>query len=249
MWEIVLAGDDADLRSLSESFAGGDPSILERDGKYLFRWSVLDELSETQVKAVADEQIARLSGSASLTLGAIKPIKVAEVSLVSDDGSRNIFGFPDPVVVTIRTSVPTVQIRRADGTEEIYRPADPAKAWLAAAESSDDMTRALRLSEGKEHDWRELSYLLEIVEDSVGRKEITDAGWATKGQLERFRGTANSSYPEAAGDAARHGHRRWEPPRRPMPLNDARELIRRVVRQWIDTESQRILDGKTSNGS
>ena len=42
MWEVVLSGDDADLRSLSESFADGDPAILERDGEYLFRWSVLD---------------------------------------------------------------------------------------------------------------------------------------------------------------------------------------------------------------
>ena len=42
VWEVVLSGDDADLRSLSESFADGDPAILGRDGEYLFRWSVLD---------------------------------------------------------------------------------------------------------------------------------------------------------------------------------------------------------------
>ena len=70
MWEVVLAGDAADLRSLSDSFADSDPAILERDGEYVFRWSVLDGLSDaTQVKAIADEQIARLSGSASLILG------------------------------------------------------------------------------------------------------------------------------------------------------------------------------------
>ena len=248
MWEVVLAGDAADLRPLSDSFADSDPAILERDGEYVFRWSVLDGLSDaTQVKAAADEQIARLSGSASLTLGAIDPIKVASVILISDDGSRNIHVFPDPVVVTFRTSVPTVQIRRADGTEEIHRPADPVKAWLAAAESSDDVARALRLFEGREHDWVELYRLLEIVEASVSRKGITDAGWATKKQLERFRRTANSL--KAAGAAARHGREHTQPPPQPMPLNDARELIRRVVRQWLDTESKRILNSGTSNGS
>ena len=248
MWEIVLAGDDADLRSLSDSFADSDPAILERDGKYLFRWSVLDGLSDaTQVKAAADKQIAWLSGGASLTLGAIEPIKVAQVILVSDDGSRNIHVFPDPVVWTFRTSVPTIQIKRADGTEEIHRPADPVKAWLAAAESSDNVARVLRLSEGREHDWVELYRMLEIVEASAGRNRITDAGWATKGQLERFRRTANS--PQAAGDAARHGHQQKKPPPKPMTLNEARELIRRVARQWLDTESQRILGGGTSNGS
>ena len=36
---------------------------------------------------------------------------------------------------------------------------------------------------------------------------------------------------------------------RPMSLNDARELICHVVRQWLDTESQRILNSGTSNGS
>ena len=248
MWEVVLAGDAADLRSLSSSFADGDPAILERDGEYVFRWSVLDGLSDVaQVKATADEQIARLSGSASLILGAIEPIKVAQVILVSDDGSRSIYGFPDPVVWNFRMSVPTVQIRKADGTVKIHRPADPVKAWLAVAESSEDVARALRLSEGREHDWVELYRLLEIVEASVTRKGITDAGWATMSQLKRFCHTANSL--EAAGDAARHGREQKPPPQRPMTLNDARELIRRVVRQWLDTESQRILNSGTSNGS
>ena len=236
MWEIVLAGDDADLRSLSESFADSDPAILERDGEYLFRCSVLDRLSDaTRVKEDADEQIARLSGIASLLLGAIEPIKVAQVILISDDGSRDIHVSPDPVGWAFRTSVPTVQIGRADGTEEI-RPANPGSAWLTAAKSSEYVARALRLSVGREQDWAKLYHLLEIVEVSVGgHKRITNAGWATKRQLDRFVRTANS--PEAAGDAARHGRKQKQPPTRPMPLNDARELILRVVRQWIDAKS------------
>ena len=241
MWEIVLAGDAVDLRSLSESFADSDPAILERDGKYLFRWSVLDGFSDAaQVKATVDKQIARLSGAASLTLGAIKPIKVTHVISTNDDGSRNIHVSADPVNWNFRTSVPTVQSRRADGTEEINRPADPAKAWLAAAESSDDVDLVLRLSEGRGHGWVELYRIFEIVKASVGRNGTTipDAGWATRGQLERFRRTANSPDPKAAGEGARHGHSKKQPPPRPMTLNDARELIRQVVRQWLDTESQ-----------
>ena len=248
MWEIVLSGDDSNLKALSESFADGDPAILERDGEYLFRWSVLDGLSDVaQVKAAADEQIAWLSGAASLTLGAIEPIEATQVISTNDDGSCNIRVPAGDVNWNFRTSMPTVQIGRADGTEEIHRPADSAEAWLAAAESSEDVARVLRLSKGREHDWRELSYLLEIVEDSVDRKEITNAGWATRGQLDRFRRTANNPDPKAAGDAARHGHRRWDPPRHPMTLNDARELIRQVVRQWLDAESQRILDVLTTS--
>ena len=248
MWEVVLAGDDTALRSLSDSFADGDQTILERDGEYVFRWSVLDGLSgATQVKAIADEQIARLSGSASLILGAIEPIKVAQVILVSDDGSRNIHVFPNPVVVTVRMSVPTIQIRRADGTEEIHRPADPVKAWLAAAESSDDVARVLQFFKGGEHDWGKLYNILEIIEASVGHNGITNMGWATKGQLKRFRHTANS--PQAAGAAARHGHERTQPPPKPMTLNEAQELIRLVARQWLDTESKRILGSGTSNSS
>ena len=251
MWEIVLGGDDADLRSLSESFSDSDPKILEQDGKYLFCWSVLDGLSDaTQVKAVADEQIARLSGSASLTLGAIEPIEVTQGILVGDDGSRTIHVFTDLAVI-FRASDPTLRIGRADGTEEIHRPADRARVWQTAAESSEDVARVLRLSAGREHDWVELYRILEIVKASIGRNgtTITDAGWATRGQLERFSRTANSPDPEAAGDAARHGHSKEQPPPRPMILNDARELIRQVVRQWLDAESQRVLDSGTSNDS
>ena len=236
MWEIVLAGDSVDLRSLSESFADGDPKILERDGKYLFCWSVLDRLSDAaRVQADAEEQIARLSGAASLLLGAIKPIEVTQVILIHDDGSCGIHVSAGSIGWAFRVSVSAVQSRRADGTEEIHRLADPAEAWLTAAEISDDVARALRLSAGREHGWVELYRLLEIVEDSVGRNGITDAGWATKRQLARFRHTANSF--EAVGDDARHGHKHFQPPRHPMSLNDARELIRQVLRQWLDIES------------
>lgn len=244
MWEVVLSGDDVDLKSLSESFADSDPAILDRDGEYLFRWSVLDRLSDpARVQAAADEQTALLSGIASLTLGATKPIKVTHVISTSDDGSCNIHVSADHVNWTVRTSVPTVQSRRADGTEGINRPAARTRAWRTAANSSssDNMARVLQLFGGKEHGWVELYRILEIVKASVGCNgtTITDAGWATRGQLERFSRTANSPDPKAAGDAARHGYSEKQPPPRPMALNDARELIRQVVCQWIDAESQR----------
>ena len=167
MWEIVLSGDDADLKSLSESFADSDPAILERDGEYLFRWSVLERLSDAaRVQADAEEQIARLSGAASILLGAIKPIEVTQVIRIRDNGSCGIHVSAGSIGWAFRTSVPTVQIRRADGTEEIHRPADPAKAWLDAAESSDDVYLVLRLSEGRGHGWVELYRIFEIVKAS-----------------------------------------------------------------------------------
>jgi hypothetical protein len=56
-------------------------------------------------------------------------------------------------------------------------------------------------------------------------------GWATKTEESRFSQTANSA--EAVGDAARHAQGKVKAPADPMPLGEARTLIRRILEKWI----------------
>ena len=58
-----------------------------------------------------------------------------------------------------------------------------------------------------------------------------DLGWVTKAAIDRFTQTANSA--AAVGDDARHAHGRIPAPSKAMQLEEARELIRRLVQSWL----------------
>ena len=77
--------------------------------------------------------------------------------------------------------------------------------------------------------WDRLYKIVEIVEDDVGA--IDRRGWATKKELSRFSHTANS--PKILGRAARHATQRVRPPKHPMDLVEAEELVKRVLVRWL----------------
>src|SRR5262245_12013504 len=77
--------------------------------------------------------------------------------------------------------------------------------------------------------WANLYKALEVVQDEIGG-DIHRKGWASKRELDRFTQTANST--SAVGRDARHAKRRFTPPKRPMSLEEADELIRNVLMRW-----------------
>jgi hypothetical protein len=84
---------------------------------------------------------------------------------------------------------------------------------------------------GSPTSWHNLINIFEAIESDVGGLIIT-LGWATKSELDTFTRTANSR--QAIGDEARHGHNKFDPPKKPMTLQQACELIARITCKWID---------------
>ncbi len=110
----------------------------------------------------------------------------------------------------------------------------PAKAWIALAQSEEQVARALEIVGQEDVRWTDLYHLHEIVQADVGQL-VFERGWATRAEVERFTRTANS--PAVLGAAARHGAQRADPPANPMSLEDARGLITGIVRAWLDWKS------------
>lgn len=107
----------------------------------------------------------------------------------------------------------------------------PADAWIALAQREEHVARALEIIGQEDVRWTDLYHLLEVVEADVGQL-MFERGWATRAEMERFARTANS--PAILGAAARHGAQRTEPPPNPMSYDDARSLIVRLVRAWLE---------------
>jgi hypothetical protein len=62
--------------------------------------------------------------------------------------------------------------------------------------------------------------------------------------LSLFTRTANSV--AAAGDKARHGMERYDPPRQPMSLAHACELVDRIMRTWLEWKVSHHNQGSTT---
>jgi hypothetical protein len=69
-----------------------------------------------------------------------------------------------------------------------------------------------------------------IAEAAMGPAMYAD-GTVSRADVGRFTHTAQS--PTALGDAARHGTEKTTPPVRPMPFDEARTLINRILRIWL----------------
>lgn len=93
-----------------------------------------------------------------------------------------------------------------------------------------DAERALRTFGRDDADYRDLYNVFEIAEGAIGGRMFTD-GTVTRTEVERFTRTAQS--PTVLGDAARHGREQEQPPAKPILFEDARDLIRRILRIWL----------------
>ena len=79
--------------------------------------------------------------------------------------------------------------------------------------------------------WDTLYKVFEVIRGDAGSL-IEDLKWRSKAQQRRFTQTAQS--PQIIGDEARHGYQKQEPPKKPMTLQQASDLITQLTHRWIE---------------
>jgi len=120
----------------------------------------------------------------------------------------------------------------------VLPPPPSSEAWAEYACHDSEVHDALAILGRDDVRWHDLYHVLEVVESDAGGAAHS-FGWATKRELDLFARTANNRV--AIGSEARHGHKRWTPPKEPMTLNNAKALIRHVVRKWIESKVPPLL--------
>jgi hypothetical protein len=163
-------------------------------------------------------------------IGAREAIVVGAVASrrVGPDGKREAITVLVGQAVSHERALPITVVR---GTQ-IHRPADPISKWLPLMTRQDlAVAKALRLRDASDLDWVDLYRIYEVIQKDVGHL-MHQLGWASRNELNRFTRTANSV--AAAGDKARHGVELTVPPRKPISLAHAQELIDRIMRGWLE---------------
>ena len=233
VWMVKLAGDTSDLGALGQSLAGSDINI-SHDGQDYFltsdRFAPGDESADVRQKA--EDIIAVLNGASRLALDATQPIRLGAVYRRREDGRRDIFLFPEPLLIRFRAVSPTVKVSHPDGTLEEFHPADPVKQWATLALSNDAVADVFRILAAGTLDWVSLYRIFEIIREDVGDLDsIASKGWPTLASMKLFKHTANS--PAAVGRDARHGAQTTQPPTKPMTISKARALINSIIHAWL----------------
>jgi hypothetical protein len=126
-----------------------------------------------------------------------------------------------------------VERSRPDGSVEIVEfvaPPVQTSEWVELARRDADVEDILAILGREDVRWHDLYHVFEIVEADVGTRIVSDR-WVTKAAVRRFTQTANSR--RAIGAEARHGHDRFDPPKKPLPRKGAHAFVLGLVRRWL----------------
>ena len=221
-WRVLLSGDAAELSRLSK--IANTPAFTieaEEDGYVLAStdFDVLDDAAE--VWAVAEERLATLVGILLIQNRAARSVAVSGV--MKGQTHYLVLG--------------TAEIRLRTGRPD---PDDEAREWIAAArDPHGPEARALRAF--RRGTGADLANVVEIIAADLaggvrdGIREIERRDWAPPGELRRFMRAIQ--FYASAGDEARHGRAKGAPPPVPLPMREARRLVRRVLESWLDYRS------------
>lgn len=228
-WRVVLSGNRAVLKKLSDSRAHPEWRVEEDQGDFLLQSSHIQEADSFHaVQPLVHSLLEQINGALVAADIRHKPL-TADIQQIGPNGKRTLFGRAS---LTGRVSVwANVTVRRANGTIERESLGDVVWRWVKTGEADAEASRVLRLL-AKGNDWVNLYRVYEIIRTDVGGdKRIVQHGWATGKGLELFRRTAQ--HPQAIGDDARHGVSRGQPPAKPMTPKTARSLVRGLCRRWL----------------
>jgi hypothetical protein len=230
-WWARLSGEQLDLQVLAESVRIPGLDVKKLDDHYYLGAEELQGASSEQtgdVRQRAEEILRVLNGSARVSWGSSREVHVDAVARVHGDGRIENFVLLSAAIES-RSRV-TASLTLAGQQQPVAPPSSLIDQLAAKGLADADAERALRIIGRDDVDYRDLYYVFEIAEEAIGGRMFDD-GTVTQAEVSRFTRTAQS--PTALGDTARHGRERAQPPNKPMPPEEALDLVRRVLRVWL----------------
>lgn len=230
-WLVEMQGDKSDLQDLGKSLSSPELCITKDGDNFVLKSTRFERFTNVDdVRSMACELLSLINGAAKLALDMRERLTIRAIVRVKDDDTRSTFICLSNDI-TVRGSIGVSIVSPTGVVEEIHQ-ADPIPDWVRIGQQDEKVFKVLQLLGSMSDDWVNLYRMLEIVQEDVGGiKKIQDEGWATKRAVRLFKHTSQS--PDAIGDKARHGVQEGEPPTVPMPLSEARSLIKTIIHNWL----------------
>jgi hypothetical protein len=221
---VRLDGAERDLRDLSMHFDGPALEVVQHDGAFWLGSSDFGALAEPEkVQQRGRELVTLASGALQLEFGSFTPPRVTAAMLVDESGAKQHFVHLSSSIRVHGEINARVERSRPDGSVEIVELVAPpvqTSEWVDLARHDADVDDVLAILGREDVRWHDLYHVFEIVQAAVAERMFSE-GWVTKAAVKRFTQTANSR--RTLGGEARHGHDRFDPPKRPLPRKEERD--------------------------
>lgn len=240
MWWVQLKGKESDLNRIQEIFSDekDDFQIIQKeegDRKSFYLKFELETTDADKVVSRAQEIASQINGAIKLKFDRVSPIEVPGDTYVRDvtnkistSGTTHIMIVKDNLHIMDRVKE---TVKDSDGNIIKVSPDEEIKKLVQIGLINPKIRKVLDLTSNLE-DWVNLYRIFEIIQQDVdGTDFITQSGWSSKNKITLFKRTANS--PKSIGKKARHGTESTKPPKNPMKLSEAKEIIRKIIQDWI----------------
>ncbi len=244
-WGAVLSGHDLDLQDWREMLKPPfDPWVEVRGPDHVLRSASLDGLtSASEVRDRVVAHIERLNGTMSV-MRDCEPLQFSGVAEVGPDGKvhRTVFAEVSALLGRMRV-VATAVTMGPDGNPTPEPPPGPSEAqnWAEIADGEEFLEDAL-IYFGRAYPavpgrhpptfWFDIYKALECLEKRFADGEVEEfraLGWAPKCKMRLLRQTANW---------ARHARRKCPPPSRPTTEEEAKVLMRHLLRKAFEAAAK-----------
>ncbi len=236
-WQVQIHGRASDLEHLARHFTGLPRRVTkdERDGRFLYASDSFAACATSEeVLAVADQELAILSGVVKLARKSHEPLRSGVIYRQNPAGGPDVFV---PVeTAQLRIEPGEVTVTATDSKDNlIARPTPPPRTVRLAQLAASDVAvrKSMRLhAEENAKSWIGLYRIYEVIEaDAGGKAALAKSGWSSPIDHKRFKHSANSV--TVAGDAARHGKETQKPPKQPMSLHEAEAYVHCLMEAWL----------------
>ena len=229
---VRLDGEVFDIREVASVF-GDLPRVTfaqTDDGRWWMKAELFDPIEDAaEIRSVAADLVGTINGCAQLLWKNYIPVSAGRAVYFKDSAIGRNEQVELPRRATERTRAGIVT---AIGGQQPAGP-PPRIAWLRAAIATPDVASVLRIVGKPDPTWSELYHLIELVETLMGQT-VSAAGWISSNKRRKFSNrTANSR--RALGEHARHGHDKFEPPKKPMSLEEAQRMAREVTERFLNS--------------
>lgn len=239
MWDVVLTGNETDLRQLAKVWNRPELTIEIDQNAFILKSSHFTSLaSDQEVREKTYELLVPLNAGIKLALMSSRPIEIAYIRQLKSDGVIMSYKSSYAICGECAFSEVVTIIKTENGEiREIRRSVDSVVPLFQLAQSDSNVMKVCHYINQDFKSWGILYKIYEVIRDDGfpplqdKRKNPENGKYCTRATL--FRRSANN--PSSSGLASRHGVDE-NPPNNPMTLSDAQDFIKMLIREWLKTK-------------
>jgi len=227
-WLIQLHGEEMDLEELPKWFPKGEVYAIEKNGTYYLTGPAFDAANNADaILELGRDSLDEFSAIISLLWKSFQKPTIAHVAHEDESGAKSAYVFLSGIA-SGRSKMGGVLVDASGNTSAPET--TQAQDLLSAAKRSSHLREALAVWGDPIRTWGRLYRVMEEIESHF-QKPVDKAGLCSEAERTRFTRTANTA--EAAGLDARHGSRRFDPPSKPISLEEGASFISSLLERSL----------------